>query len=339
MEGFVETPAGPVPRVATTLSRRDRLGTVRARVGIVRSRYKVIPGLYCVGEAGPESPVLVTANYKLSFDALRRELAGLAAWILVADTRGINVWCAAGKGTFCADEIGLQVQRARLDQVVSHRELILPQLAASGVAARELKKKCGFTGIFGPLRAADIPDFLKRGKQADEAMRAVTFSLAERLVLVPVEISLAWKLFALATLLIFLLSGIGPEIFSPQTAWQRGLTATGATVLAILAGAVATPLLLPWLPGRQFWLKGAQAGGVFGLAYILFLNETAWSMPGAGLWLWSVAVASYMAMNFTGSTPYTSLSGVEMEMRRGLPVQLGAAVAALALWLAAPFLG
>ena len=339
MEGFVETPAGPVPRVTTTLSRRDLLGTVRARVGIVRSRYKINPGLYCVGDAGPDSPVLVTANYKLSFDALRRELGGLAAWLLVADTRGINVWCAAGKGTFCADEIGLQVQRARLDQVVSHRELILPQLGASGVAARDLKKKCGFAGIFGPLRAADIPDFLKRGKQADEAMRAVTFSLAERLVLVPVEISLAWKLFALATLLIFLLSGIGPEIFSLQTAWQRGLAATGATVLAILAGAVATPLLLPWLPGRQFWLKGAQVGGVFGLVYILFLNETAWSMPDAGLWLWSVAVASYLAMNFTGSTPYTSLSGVETEMRLGLPVQAGAMIAALILWLAAPFVG
>lgn len=325
--------------MATKLSRRDLLGTIRARVGIVRSRYKINPGLYCVGDAGPESPVLVTANYKLSFDALRRELSGLAAWILVADTRGINVWCAAGKGTFCADEIGLQVLRARLDQVVSHRELILPQLGASGVAALDLKKKCGFAGIFGPLRAADIRQFLAKNKKADEAMRAVTFSLGERLVLVPVEISLAWKLFVLATVLIFPLSGIGPDIFSLQAAWHRGLAATGATLLAILAGAVATPLLLPWLPGRQFWLKGVQAGGVSGLAYILFLNETVWSLSVAGLWLWTVAVASYLAMNFTGSTPYTSLSGVEMEMRRGLPVQAGATVAALALWLAAPFVG
>ena len=339
MEGFVETPAGPVPRVATKLSRRDQLGTARARVGIVRSRYKVNPGLYCVGNAGPESPVLVTANYKLSFDTLRKELAGLDGWILVADTRGINVWCAAGKGTFSADEIGLQVLRARLDQVVSHRELILPQLGASGVAVLDLKKKCGFAGIFGPLRAADIRRFLAKNKKADEAMRAVTFSLGERLVLVPVEISLAWKLFAAATVFIFLLSGIGPDIFSLQAAWQRGLTATGATLLAILAGALLTPLLLPWLPGRQFWLKGVQAGGILGLGYILFLKETLWSLPGAGLWLWIVAVSSYMAMNFTGSTPYTSLSGVEAEMRRGLPLQAGATVAALALWLAAPFIG
>lgn len=333
------TPAGPVPQVATTLSRRDLLGTVRARVGIARSRYKINPGLYCVGDAGPESPVLVTANYKLSFDALRRELSGLAAWILVADTRGINVWCAAGKGSFCADEIALQVQRARLDQVVHHRELILPQLGATGVAARELKKKCGFTGIFGPLRAADITRFLQEGCKADEGMRAVTFSLAERLVLVPVEISLAWKLFGGATLAIFLLSGIGPEMYSLPAAWHRGLAATGATLFAILAGALLTPLLLPWLPGRQFWFKGVQTGGAIGLAYLLLLHKTAWSLPGAGLWLWMVAVASYMAMNFTGSTPYTSLSGVEAEMRRGLPVQAVATATALGLWLAAPFAG
>jgi len=328
-----------VPRVAVSLSRQDWLGTVRARTGIFRSGYKVNPGLYCVGDAGPKSPVLVTANYKLSFDTLRRELAGLAAWILVADTRGINVWCAAGKGTFCADEISLQVGRTRLAQIVSHRELILPQLGATGVAARDLKKKCGFAGIFGPLRAADIRRFLANNRQADEAMRTVTFSLAERLVLVPVEISLIWKPLALATLITFLLSGIGPEIFSLQAAWQRGLVATGATLLAIMAGALITPLFLPWLPSRQFWLKGVQVGGIFGLAYILCLNETVWSLPGAGLWLWIVAVTSSMAMNFTGSTPFTSLSGVEKEMRLGLTVQAGAIAAALLLWLAAPFAG
>jgi len=92
----------------------------------------------------PESPVLVTANYKLSFDALRKELAGLAIWILVIDTRGINVWCAAGKSTFSDDEIALQVQRAGLDKIVSHRELTLPQFGASGVASHKLKRKCGF---------------------------------------------------------------------------------------------------------------------------------------------------------------------------------------------------
>ena len=127
MDNFVGTPAGSVPKVHTALTFRDHLGTVRARVGIARNQNKVNPGLYCVGTPSSDSPVLVTANYKLSFDMLRKELSGINAWVLVVDTRGINVWCAAGKKTFNADEIALQVQRAQLTEIVSHRELILPQ--------------------------------------------------------------------------------------------------------------------------------------------------------------------------------------------------------------------
>lgn len=339
MDGFVATPAGQVPRVRTRPGLRDRLGTVRARTGIARNRYRVNPGLYCTGDPDAHSPVLVTANYKLSFDALRQELTGLSTWILVVDTRGINVWCAAGKGTFSGDEVAYQVLRTRLAAIVAHRELILPQFAATGVAAHALRKQCGFRGVFGPLRAADIRRFLAGSGEADEAMRTVTFSLAERLVLVPVEIALIWKPFLLITLAVFLLSGIGPDLYSIDAAGIRGLTAAGATVLAILAGALAVPALLPWIPGRQFWLKGAQAGATAGLLYQVLIPAGSGTVGKAGLWLWMVAAASYMAMNFTGATPFTSLSGVEKEMRKGLPLQICCALLALALWLAAPFTG
>ena len=92
--------------------------------------YRVEPGLYAVGQPDPQSPVLVSANYKLSFDRLRCRLAGLSVWILVIDTNGINVWCAAGKGTFGADEIVRCVESSRLSEVVAHRTLIVPQLGA-----------------------------------------------------------------------------------------------------------------------------------------------------------------------------------------------------------------
>ncbi len=94
VEKFIGTPIGPVPRVKTKLERTDYLGTLTARLDIRRNHYKVAPGLYCVGNPGQNSPVLLTANYKLSFDMLRRELTSLDAWILVIDTRAINVWCA-----------------------------------------------------------------------------------------------------------------------------------------------------------------------------------------------------------------------------------------------------
>jgi len=328
-----------VPRAATRLDVRDRVGTLRARTGIARHRYRLNPGLYCVGEPSPASPVLVTANYKLSFDALRKELSGIDAWILVADTRGINVWCAAGKKTFSAGEIAFQVNRARLAEIVAHRQLILPQLAAPGVAAHELHKKCGFRGVFGPIRAADIRGYLARGEEVDERMRTITFSFAERLVLVPVEVALLWKRVASVTLAVFALSGLGPGLYSISAAFHRGMTATGATVLAILAGAVASPLLLPWLPGRQFWGKGLLAGALAGIVYLGLVAPPGTLFDALGLWLWIMALSSHLAMNFTGATPFTSLSGVEKEMRRGLPVQCLGGFLALMFWLLSPFVG
>ncbi len=78
------------------------------------------------------------------------------------DTRGINVWCAAGKGTFSAEEVARMVDETRLAEVVDHRRLVLPQLAAPGVAAHRVKELCGFRVTFGPCRPADVPEFLRR---------------------------------------------------------------------------------------------------------------------------------------------------------------------------------
>ena len=324
--------------MATTAGWPDRLGTAGARLGVIRRRYRVAPGLYAVGSPGPDSPVLVTANYKLSFDSLRFSVSGIDAWLLVADTRGINVWCAAGKGTFSAGEVSDLVRRSRLAEVVSHRRLVLPQLAAPGVTAREVTRDCGFSVRFGPVRATDLPAWLERDGQGDEAMREVTFTLAERAVLIPVELYLLARPLLGLVVLALCLSGLGPGVFSPAAAVQRGVLLLGATGLGILAGAVLVPLLLPWLPARQFWLKGVYTGlAVAALARPLVATGVS-GVEQAALALWAVAVSSYLAMNFTGSTPFTSLSGVEREMRRGLPVQLLAVGAAAVLWVVAPFL-
>lgn len=336
VEGFVEAAAGPVPRVSTALCLRDILGTIRARLGIVRNRYRVNPGLYCVGEAGADSPVLVTANYKLSFDSLRKELAWVSAFILVVDTRGINVWCAAGKGTFSADEVALQVSRSNLAERVNHRRLILPQLAAPGVATHTLKKKCGFSANFGPIRSADIPAFLEKGQRCDEGMRSVTFSLAERAILTPVEVSLALKPLAWVIFALLFAAGIGPDFFSLSRVSARGVPMALASLSSLLVGAIITPILLPWIPGRQFWLKGLEIGT---LAAALFLGLGRHGMEEIGLAAWFIALTSYFAMNFTGATPFTSLSGVKKELPRGLAVQIVLGLAGLGLWLAAPFIG
>lgn len=326
-----------VPRVATTMSVSDLVGTVKVRLNIGRNQYKVAPGLYCVGNPTVDSPVLMTANYKLSFDALRRELAGIDAWLLVLETRGINVWCAAGKGTLSTDEVVNRVRMVGLDRVVKHRELILPQLAATGVAAHKVIKGCGFKVVWGPIQAADLKKFLVDNKHADESMRRITFNLAERFVLIPVEIALVLKPFLWMLIALFLLSGIGPQ-FSFETLWQRGFIGASAGLAGIFSGAVLVPVFLAWLPGRAFALKGTWtglAGG--GLIAWLFRDLLIWPEVLALLGC-AVAVSSYVAMNFTGATPFTSPTGVEKEMRLAIPLQVAAMVVAVVAWLGAPFL-
>jgi hypothetical protein len=337
VKDFAETPVGFVPRIKTGLEGMDRAGTFRARLGVSRDWYRVAPGLYCVGTPDKKSPVLVTANYKLSFDSLRKELGGIDTWILVLDTRGVNVWCAAGKRTFSTEEVIRQVQGVGLDKLVSHRELILPQLGAPGISAHKVKRGCGFKVIWGPLKARDLKTFLNNGCKADTYMRQLSFTMSERLVLIPVELYLIVKPSLAILLAVFVLSGISPDIFSFSAAWFRGLNGAAAYLMGVLAGAVVVPALLPWLPTRQFYIKGILAGAAGGMFLILYLGANITKLEVLTLFLLTTAVSSYAAMNFTGATPFTSPSGVEKEMRRGIPLQMLAVVIAIIAWVATPF--
>src|SRR5512138_3296020 len=141
-----------VPVVSTRTDRHDFLGAVMVRWGINRNNYRVDPGLYAVGSPDSTSDVFVTANYKLSFDTLRKNLTGINGWILVLDTKGVNVWCAAGKGNFGTRELVARLKQVDLAEIVSHRKLILPQLGATGVAAHKVKEETGFNVHYGPVR-------------------------------------------------------------------------------------------------------------------------------------------------------------------------------------------
>jgi len=339
VEGFVETEAGSVPRIRTRLGVRDILGGVGARLGGYRDNYRVAPGLYCVGQPGPDSGVLVTANYKLSFDALRKELQGLDAWILVLDTRGINVWCAAGKKTFSTEEVVRCAKLTGLEKIVRHGKLILPQLSATGVSAMKVKKESGFQVIWGPVKARDVKKFIEAGMTAVPRMRSVTFTTWERAVLVPIEVSHLLKPVLWILLGIFLLSGIGPWIFSFGSAWTRGVTAALALAAGILSGAVIAPVLLPWLPGKAFSMKGAFTGLVASFAVTLASWGRVGGLGSLALILFVTALSSYLTMNFTGSTPFTSPSGVEKEMRKAIPLQAAAFLVALVAWVGSAFAG
>ncbi len=337
--GSVESAIGAVPQVSSSLTATDRMGTFKARWGVGRMSYKIDPGLYALGNPDAGSPVLVSANYKMSFDRLREALPGRDAWILVLDTKGINVWCAAGKGTFGTAELVSRIQSSGLPRLVSHRKLILPQLAAPGVAAHLVKRLSGFTAIYGPVEARDLPAFLAGGLKATAEMRRKTFTLLERFVLIPVELVAAMKIAVMAMAILVLVSGFLRAGNFWTNASHYGFYSALALFVGTLAGAVMTPLLLPWLPGRAFAVKGFSIGLLAAVGWAALRFET-WDTWAGRLdtiaWLLIIpAVAAYLAMNFTGASTYTSLSGVKKEIRLALPFQIGMCAIGLLIWLGA----
>lgn len=320
-----------VRRVTGEIGLSDRWGHIKARLGIGRFGHRVEPGLYALGVPTAESPVLVTANYKPSFDALRSSIAGMDAWILVLDTKGVNVWCAAGKGTFGTDELVKRIESVGLRDIVSHRRMILPQLGAPGVAAHEVKKRSGFKVVYGPVFARDLPEFLRAGK-ATPMMRKVVFPLRDRAALIPVELVIAAPYVLAAAVFLY---------------FAGGWAAASSALAAALAGLVLFPVLLPVIPFTDFSVKGFLVGAVVSTPF------AAWALADGGAtfqgfgWaaffvLFITSVTAYFALNFTGSTTFTSQTGVRREIYRYFPLMFWMFFVSAALAVALPaarFLG
>lgn len=300
-----------VQATSSVITFRNHWDHVLARLGIKRNGHLVDPGLYALGTPDGDAPVFVTANYTLSFDALRAALAGIDCYIMVLDTRGINVWCAAGKGTFGTDELVHRIEVTRLKEVTSHRVLILPQMGAPGVAAHEVKKRSGFKVEYGPVRADDLPEYLKKHKATSQTRR-VRFTLRDRLVLIPLE-------FVHILLPLFLIAGL---IF-----FFGGFLSSAAVITSILAGVVLFPILLPWLPTKDFSTKGFILGVLvimpFALAILLGNMNAFWWLKTILVLIYLLtfpSVTAFIALNFTGSTTFTSRSGVRREIFTYIPL-------------------
>jgi hypothetical protein len=294
-----------------TITLKNRWGHFLTRVGIGRNRRRVDPGLYALGNPTPSSSVFVTANYTLSFDALRSNLAGMDAYILVLDTKGINVWCAAGKGTFGTDELVHRIKETSIHQIVDHRKLFLPQLGGPGVAAHEVKQQSGFNVEYGPVRADDLPEYLRNGGATPE-MRRVRFRLRDRLILVPVELVHGLLLMFVPVIVLFLIGGYLPAL---------------AAAAAFLAGVVLFPILLPWIPTPNFSTKGLVLGGIVALpfaaaAFLQGTDGSLWIRLGGALAYLLVLppVTAFLSLNFTGATTFTSRTGVKREIFAYIPV-------------------
>lgn len=300
----------------STITVSNKVDHFLARWGYNRSGHRVIPGLYQLGTPDTDSPVFASANYTLSFDALRSALNGINAYILVLDTKGINVWCAAGKGTFGTDELIRRIETTGLSGIVSHRRIIVPQLGAPGISAHEVQRRSGFRVEYGPVRAGDLPEYLRMGTATPE-MRRVQFPIHDRIILAPVELVHVAPWAIAITIILWILAGTAAAV---------------AAVTAVLIGTVLFPALLPYIPTRDFSTKGLILGFLgglpFSIPYAVSPGLPAWAaIAGAVVpLLLFPAVIAYLALNFTGSTTFTSRTGVKKEIFRYVPVMTAMAV-------------
>lgn len=303
-----------VVKIDSNVIFREKLDHLLLRLGINRNAYMVDPGLYALGDPSSDDPVLVSANYKLTFDILRSSLKNRNLWILILDTRGINVWCAAGKGTFGTEELINKIEKTDLPGKIMHRKLILPQLGAPGIEAHKVQEKTGFRVIYGPIMARDISEYFDAGFKVTDRMRKKKFPLKERVELIPLELIQSWKVVLIMTGVSALLTVIFGNFSS-----LRISTDMIPSFLAVIAGALLTPVLLPWIPARAFAVKGAIVGAITAAGFLFLVPVP----PGRMMFIAAAvtAVSSFLAMNFTGASTYTSLSGVVKEMRYAVPFQ------------------
>ncbi len=230
--------AATYPPIIPRLSHRVTLGTTLLDFwGLF---FRLIPpypktktGLYTVGNPNAASPVLVTGNFDLTVRRLVRAIDGqLDAWVLVADSAGINVWCAAGGGYFTAEKVIAAIKASRLEEVVTHRALILPQLCANGVDGWKIRRQTSFGVHWGPVRADDLPGYLLKNRHKSDLMRHVRFPLKDRLEMVTVTLAFYGMLILLP---IFFL-------------WRELLIPVGAGLVGL---SYFYAIVHPWLPGRD----------------------------------------------------------------------------------------
>jgi demethylmenaquinone methyltransferase/2-methoxy-6-polyprenyl-1,4-benzoquinol methylase len=279
---------------------------------------KVRPGLYAVGSPDQDSPVLVTGNFDLTVRRLVRAIDGeLDAWVLVADSAGINVWCAAGGGYFTAEKVIAALKSSHLEEVVRHRALILPQLCANGVDGWRVRQETGWGVHWGPVRAEQIPAYLSAKRQKNTDMRWVKFPLKDRLEMVTVTLGFYGLLILLPVALFW------RALFWPVAASLVGLSYFYAVVH-------------PWLPGRDGLWKSIPLA-LIALAG-LFAYTTLWNpLPTVRLFRWAIGLiwlSVFSAAEMQGMSPL--MRGEQANW--GWEAVISAALA-LVYWLAPLALG
>lgn len=249
-------------------------------------------GLIKIGNPDRDAPVFLTCNYHLTVERVKKALKGMDCYLLVANSKGINVWCAAAGGFLSNHAVISVLKTSSIEDCVDHRKVILPQLAAAGVEAKEIKKKTGWNVVWGPVYAKDIHEFMKSEKTPK--MREVTFDVQQRM-----EMGAAWA-FPVSVILA-LVTGVF---------WREAVLFVTGVVWGLSLGMnVLFPVYGSWLKKKVFITEFGKGGiqlVVWAVVMVsLFVYNSVAEVPG-GLVRWSIislVIVSILGLDLMGNTP------------------------------------
>jgi NAD-dependent dihydropyrimidine dehydrogenase PreA subunit len=258
-------------------------------------------GLTRIGNPDTNAPVLLTCNYHLTVERVKRALRGTDAYLLVANSRGINVWCAATGGLLTDHDVISVLKTSGIEDLVNHRNVILPQFAATGVESKSIRKKTGWKVIWGPVYAKDIPAFIENRFEKTPEMREATFPLTQRL-----EMAVAWA-FPISMILALIMIPVWREAVPPLILLVWGLS-------LIIFGFF--PLYSQWLRrgGKRegFVFLDFGRGGFQLILWGVFVGCLVAGSLAAGRFTWgstgrwsiiSLIVVLLLSIDLMGSTP------------------------------------
>jgi len=170
----------------------------------------------------------------------------------------------------------------------------------------------------------------------------VRFNLWDRILLVPVDLVGFFLYFLILAVIAVLLSGFGEGIYSFSNLGKIGISDIVIIILIYISITALSQVLLPWLPGRSFSLKGFWLGLLISASIIAYKYDptagfaTLFGLIGISFVI--IAVSSFITMNYTGSSTYTSLSGVRKEMKIAVPLQLVTVLLGTVIYLTSRFI-
>jgi NAD-dependent dihydropyrimidine dehydrogenase PreA subunit len=261
--------------------------------------FRTETGLRIFGNPDENSPVFVSCNFDLTLKRISRYLKQLDCYLLVAQSGGVNVWCAATGGGFTEHSIISAIEITRIERRVKHRKLILPALSAAGINTKTIKEETGWQCKFGPVYAKDIPDYVNNGFRKTEAMRRVEYPLADRLE-VAFGCIFPFYLLIMAFLLIF------------KRGWIPEFNIVSWTMFLILF------VFQPYLPSRYGWGKVLSVELTVLTTFLIYLLVS-WggSAPINGMFVWAIIVTFLMGMDSAGFSPNLKGEVDELMIKMG----------------------